>query len=203
MTKERKNPAAASPRLRERRMVESAVMLAIAAVLSLLAFPGFWALGGSITCCSMLPLVLIAWRYGCLWGIFTGCVYGLIQMLMGIQNVQYADSAATAVLIILFDYLLAFGALGLSALFKGRLGRPRAELAAGISLSCLLRLGCHYVSGVLVWEVLFPNELGWAAPIWSIAYNGSYMIPEIIITSLVAALSYGPLKKYYQGQDLN
>ena len=51
--------------------------------------------------------------------------------------------------------------------------------------------------------MLWPNELGWAAPVWSIAYNASYMIPEIIITSLVAALSYGPLKKYYQGQDLN
>ena len=73
----------------------------------------------------------------------------------------------------------------------------------GIVLTFLVRLGCHYVSGVVVWEVLWPNELGWAAPIWSIAYNASYMIPEIIITSLVAALSYGPLKKYYQGQDLN
>ena len=47
------------------------------------------------------------------------------------------------------------------------------------------------------------SRAGWAIPVWSIAYNASYMIPEIIITSLVAALSYGPLKKYYQGQDLN
>ena len=189
--------------IRLRRLVESAMMLAIATVLSMFPFQGPWALGGGITVCSMLPLVILSWRYGCKWGVFAAFVYGLLQMVLGIQNVQYADSVPTAILIILFDYVLAFSVIGLAGMFKGRLGRPRVELVLGIVITFLVRLGCHYVSGVVVWEVLWPNELGWAAPIWSIAYNASYMIPEIIITSLVAALSYGPLKKYYQGQDLN
>lgn len=188
--------------LRVHRMVESAVMLAIAVVLSLFPFSSPWALGGGITVCSMLPLVILSWRYGCRWGVFSAFVYGLLQMILGIQNVQYADSVGTAVLIILFDYVFAFSVIGFAAMFKGRLGRPRLELVLGIVLTFLVRLGCHYVSGVLVWEVLWPNELGWAAPIWSIAYNASYMIPEIIITSLVASLSYGPLARYYQGKDL-
>ena len=153
-------------------------------------FQGPWALGGGITVCSMLPLVVLSWRYGCKWGVFAAFVYSLLQMVLGIQNVQYADSVPTAILIILFDYVLAFSVIGLAGMFKGRLGNPRLELVLGIVLTFLVRLGCHYVSGVVVWEVLWPNELGWAAPIWSIAYNASYMIPEIIITSLVAALSY-------------
>ena len=33
-------------------------------------------------------------------------------------------------------------------------------------------------------------------------YNASYMVPEIIITGIVAALSYRPLQRYYQGEDL-
>ena len=185
-----------------RRMVESAVMLAIAVVLSLFPFSSPWALGGGITVCSMLPLVILSWRYGCLWGTFTAFVYSLLQMILGFSNVQYADSVWTAVLIILFDYVFAFSVIGFSSLFKGRLGRPRLELVLGITVTFLVRLACHYGSGVVVWEVLWPNELGWAAPIWSIAYNGSYMIPEIIITSLVASLSYGPLARYYQGKDL-
>ena len=189
-------------KLTTRRMVESAIMIAIGTVLSLFSFTGPWALGGGITFCSMLPLVLISWRYGCGWGLFTAFVYSVLQLLLGISNVQYADSIGTAVLIILFDYVIAFSVLGLSAVFKGRLKMPRLELVLGITLTFLARYACHYVSGVLVWEVLWPNELGWAAPIWSIAYNASYMIPEIILTSLVAALSYGPLKRYYQGQDL-
>ena len=188
--------------LKVHRMVESAVMLAIAVVLSLFPFSSPWALGGGITVCSMLPLVILSWRYGCLWGTFAAFVYSLLQMILGIQNVQYADSVGTAILIILFDYVFAFSVIGLAAMFKGRLGRPRLELVLGIVVTFLIRLGCHYVSGVLVWEVLWPNELGWAAPIWSIAYNGSYMIPEIIITGLVAFLSYGPLERYYQGKDL-
>ena len=185
-----------------RRMVESAVMLAIAVVLSLFPFSSPWALGGGITVCSMLPLVILSWRYGCRWGTFAAFVYSLLQMILGIQNVQYADSVGTAILIILFDYVFAFSVIGLAAVFKGRLGRPRLELVLGIAATFLVRLGCHYVSGVLVWEVLWPNELGWAAPIWSIAYNASYMVPEIILTGLAAALSYGPLERYYQGKDL-
>ena len=188
--------------LRVHRMVESAVMLAIAVVLSLFPFSSPWALGGGITVCSMLPLVILSWRYGCRWGVFAAFVYGVLQMILGIQNVQYADSVGTAVLIILFDYVFAFSVIGFAALFKGRLGHPRLELVLGIVLTFLVRLGCHYISGVVVWEVLWPNELGWAAPIWSIAYNASYMIPEIIITGLVASLSYGPLERYYQGKDL-
>ena len=43
--------------IRLRRLVESAMMLAIATVLSMFPFQGPWALGGGITVCSMLPLV--------------------------------------------------------------------------------------------------------------------------------------------------
>ncbi|HIS51823.1 MAG TPA: energy-coupled thiamine transporter ThiT [Candidatus Onthomonas avicola] len=189
-------------KLTTRRMVESAIMLAVGTVLSLFTFTGPWALGGGITFCSMLPLVLISWRYGCGWGLFTAFVYSLLQMLLGISNVQYADSVWTAVLIILFDYVIAFSVIGLSAMFKGRLGNPRLELVLGITVTFLARLACHYVSGVLVWEVLWPNELGWAAPIWSIAYNASYMVPEIIITALVAMLIYAPMGRYFRGEDL-
>ena len=32
--------------------------------------------------------------------------------------------------------------------------------------------------------------------------NGSYMVPEMVITSIVAALSYKPLKRYWLGEDL-
>ena len=202
MTNQSAQSVSARQHLRVHRMVESAVMLAIAVVLSLFPLSSPWALGGGITVCSMLPLVILSWRYGCLWGVFTAFVYSLLQMILGFSNVQYADSVGTAILIILFDYVFAFSVIGFAAMFKGHMGRPRLELVLGITLTFLVRLACHYVSGVVVWEVLWPNELGWAAPIWSIAYNGSYMIPEIIITGLVASLSYGPLERYYQGKDL-
>ncbi len=190
-------------RLVTRRLVESAVMVAIGTVLSMFDFQGPWALGGGITFCSMLPLVLVSWRHGCVWGTFTAFVYSLIQTLLGMSNVQYADKVSTAILIILFDYIIAYSVIGLAAMFKGRLNHPKVELVLGIVVTFLARLGCHFISGVIVWEVMWPNELGWAAPIWSISYNASYMVPEILITSLVAVLSYSALSRYYQGEDLH
>ena len=185
-----------------RRLVESAIMIAIGSVLSLFQFAGPWALGGGITFCSMLPLVLISHRYGCRWGLFTGLAYGLLQMLMGIHNVQYATSALMAVGIILLDYVIAYGVIGLAALFNGVIRNRQVSITAGIILTFALRLLCHFLSGLWIWEVMWPNELGWAAPIWSISYNASYMVPEAIITSVVAVLLYIPLRPYFNGEDI-
>ena len=64
-----------------RRMVESALLLTIGTVLSVLSFQGVWALGGSITFCSMLPLVVLSWRWGWKWGtlcsVYCRCVWAM------------------------------------------------------------------------------------------------------------------------------
>lgn len=185
-----------------KRITESAILIAIGTVLSLFTFTGPWALGGGITFCSMLPLVLLAHRHGTRWGVLSALVYGLLQMLLGLNNVQYAPNALTAIGIILLDYLVAYGVLGLSALFNGVVKDRRWAIVLGIVFAMFLRFLCHYLSGVWVWEALWPNSLGWAAPIWSLSYNGSYMLPEMVITSVVALLSFSPLKKYWLGEDI-
>ena len=184
------------------RLVESAIMLAIGTVLSMFTFSGPWALGGGITFCSMLPLVIVSHRYGCKWGLFTAFVYSLLQMILGIQNVQYATSAGMAIAIILLDYVIAFSVVGLSAMFNGVIKNRLVSLEVGIIFTFLIRLLGHFLSGVLTWEVPWPNGPGWAAPVWSIAYNASYMIPEIIITGVVAGLLFKPLNRYFTGADL-
>lgn len=185
-----------------KRLAESAMLIAIGTVLSLLTFQGPWALGGGITVCSMLPLVLIAHRYGTPWGIFSALVYSVLQMVLGINNVQYAPTALSAIGIILFDYILAFSVIGCSACFNKIIKNRVVSIVVGICATFFVRFLCHFLSGLIIWEALFPNELGWAPAVWSLAYNGSYMLPEIIITSAVAALTYKPLKKYWLGQDL-
>ena len=69
------------------RLTESAIMLAFAAVLSeikIIHMP----YGGSVTAFSMLPLILIAYRYGVKWGLVTSATYGLIQLLLGMDNLS-------------------------------------------------------------------------------------------------------------------
>ncbi len=184
-----------------RRLVESAIMIAIGTVLSIFTFSGPWALGGGITFCSMLPLVILSHRYGCKWGLFSAFVYSLLQMVLGIQNVQYATSAPMALAIILLDYVFAFSVIGLAAMFNHVIDNRFYSLEAGIVVTFAVRFLCHFISGVLIWERLWPNALGWAAPVWSLAYNGSFMIPETIITGITAALLYAPLGQYLRRVD--
>lgn len=181
-----------------KQLVESAVMIAVGTVLSFVTLASPWKLGGGITICSMLPLVILSHRHGTKVGIFASCVYGLIQMIIGFSNVQYATNFIMAMGIVLFDYIVAFGVIGFSAVFNGVIKKRLLSIITGVVFTFLLRLLCHFVTGVWIWEALWPNELGWAASLWSIAYNASYMIPEIILTSIVIVVSYKPLKTFWE-----
>ena len=62
-----------------RILVEGAIMVALATVLSFLKLWQFpW--GGSITVLSMLPIVVFALRYGVARGLAVSFVYSLIQL---------------------------------------------------------------------------------------------------------------------------
>jgi thiamine transporter len=177
-------------------------MLAIATVLSLIQFTGPWALGGSITICSMLPVILIAHRYGTKWGLLTAFSYSILQLVLGIRNVQYTPDALTAIGIILLDYVLAFTVLGFAAVFDRWFTNKRTSILVGIAVTMSARFICHLLSGVIIWEALWPNALGWATWIWSLAYNGSYMLPEIVITGTMAYVLYKPLEKFWARTDI-
>ena len=185
-----------------RRLVESAVMIAIGTVLSMFPFSAPWAFGGGVTICSMLPLVIIAHRYGTKWGLFTAFVYSVLQLILGVSNVQYATDFIMAVGIVLLDYTIAFTVIGLSACFNGVIKNRLVSIVVGIVFTFALRFGCHFISGWIIWEALWPNEVGLASPMYSLVYNGGYMLPETIITALVAVLTYKPLKRYWLAEDL-
>ena len=187
-----------------RRLVESAVMIAIGTVLSMFPFSAPWAFGGGVTICSMLPLVIIAHRYGTKWGLFTAFVYSVLQLILGVSNVQFAAGYGfvLAVGVLLLDYILAFTVIGLSACFNGVIKNHLVSIVVSIVFTFALRFVCHFLSGWIIWGVITPNEMGLVAPLYSLIYNGGYMLPETIITALVAVLTYKPLKRYWLAEDL-
>lgn len=168
-----------------RKLVESALMIAVATVLSLLKIADL-PYGGSVTIASMLPIVLIAYRSGLLWGLGTGLAYGVLQQLLGLKNLSYFTTWQSILAIILLDYLIAFAMIGFAGVFRGAIKRQNAALAAGSLLACVLRYICHVISGATVWAGLsIPDS---AALAYSLIYNATYMLPETIV--LVAVTYY-------------
>ena len=159
------------------RLTESALLIAVAAVLSVLKIVDMPA-GGSVTACSMLPLLLVSYRHGTKWGLFTAFTYGLIQLLLGLDNFSYATSFGAVVAIALFDYLLAFLALGLGGLFRKKLPQS-AALAWAAVVAGVARYLCHVISGCTVWAGLsIPTA---EALTYSLSYNATYMLPEVLV----------------------
>ena len=169
-----------------RILVEGAIMIALATVLSYIKFFDL-PQGGSITF-EMLPLVVMGLRHGPKWGALTGFVHGLIQMILGFSNVLYCNTLLSQAGCILLDYLLAFSVLGLACVFKKMVKNQFAGCLVGAFVVGLLRFVCSFLSGWLLWGSYAPE--GQSAYMYSLIYNGSYMIPNIIILVIIIAIIY-------------
>lgn len=200
-----------------RRLTESAMLLAVAIVLELISkmFIPEMPFGGQVTLVSMLPVVLISYRHGVKWGLVSGVAYALIEMVLGARTVAAAfqpgyfgdkTMIANALVMCALDYLVAFTALGLGGIFRGRIQNSGVAL----SLGSLVALGARYVAHILSGYILFSGWAEWfftqdGFPAWgtalanglspnalgllySLVYNGMYMLPEMILTAIAAVL---------------
>ena len=160
-------------------MVESAILIAIGTVLSLIKIVSL-PYGGSVTVGALVPIIIIAYRWGAGWGVASGFIYGIVQQLIGIHVLGYVTTWYSIIAVILLDYAVAFAVIGFGGLFRKVIKDQALALALGALLACVLRFICHVVSGATVWAGLsIPNE---AALIYSLAYNSTYMIPETLVT---------------------
>ncbi|OPJ55568.1 energy-coupled thiamine transporter ThiT [Alkalithermobacter paradoxus] len=161
-------------------LVEAGVMIALAQILSYIKI--FEApYGGSITAASMVPIIVYSIRWGLKPGLLVGTVYGILQFILGPKYSYH-------ILSILFDYVVAFGALGLAGLFRKNI----QGIFLGVFLGIFGRFVFHVISGAIVWGIYAPE--GTNPWIYSILYNGSYLLPELIISYVVFGLIYRPLK---------
>lgn len=202
-----------------KRMVQTAVMLAIATVLSVVSLFRL-PFGGEVTPAAMLPVLLIAYVYGVKWGLFSAAVYGLLQMLTGMNVVAAlfmpGDSQMLvwqAILICLIDYIIAYTMLGFCGMFKNHIKNPVVSITVGAFCALLLRYIMHIISGYIfygAWAEWFFTQEGFysfgsvilgkfsgntLSLVYSVIYNGLYMIPETVITVTLIPIVYGLLKK--------
>ena len=95
---------------------------------------------------------------------------------------------AVIILVVLIDYVFAFGVLGLSGVFYSAFGKKYYSAIISAFVVTSLRYACHIVSGILIWGV-YAGE-GQSVLMYSLVYNGTYMVPEIIISTVVAAIVF-------------
>ena len=205
-----------------KRLTTTGVLIALSAIL---AFIKVYELpyGGSITLAGMVPIIILGYKYGVKWGLFSGFVYSIIEAILGATTSQAfagmydpehaAKSVINIVLMAFLDYIVAFTVLGLSGMFKGKIKNDTAAITVGGAVAVLLRLLAHFFSGFILWgsyaEWFFTdvmnNSFGKSAlaAIYSIVYNASYMLPNLAVTvvAILALMSVKPLRKYIVDDD--
>lgn len=179
-------------------IIETAIFSAIAVVLDMIQgglFKGVFTSGGSIGI-AMLPILIICFRRGLGYGLLSGLIVSLLQMLSGVYVVQASDMpndflrAVGPFIQIMLDYILAYTLVGFAGLFYKPFknaktnGKKILYVSLGTILGGILKYLSHVISGVVFWlgsgsNVIF-NVRDYR-PLYSWVYNGAYCIPNIII----------------------
>ena len=167
--------------LKTRMLTEAGVAIAIAQVLSFITL-FHMPQGGSIKAAALVPLMLYAYRWGGIRGIFVGVVYGILHFILGFKSsVHYLS--------IILDYLVGYGVIGVCGYFKDSI----SGLITGSIVGIALRWAVSVTSGAVVFASYAPQ--GQNPWIYSMVYNASYMVPDGILNIVVLLFIYQGVKR--------
>lgn len=167
--------------------IEGAMVIAMAIILGMIRIYKLpW--GGAVTLFSMLPISMYSIKYGVRKGLEISFICAVFQFFQGISDGLFAWGLTPIMLAscIFLDYLLAYTVIGLAGIFrnKGAVG-----WISGTVIALTLRFICHFISGAVIfrsfgklWDGFSTNN----TLLYSLIYNGAYMLPEIIFTSIGA-----------------
>ncbi|MBU3193633.1 energy-coupled thiamine transporter ThiT [Clostridium algidicarnis] len=156
-------------KLTTRTIIHVGIAIALAIVLKMFRIMQM-PMGGSVTLGSMIPIIFIAYVYGPRVGYLTGMLFGVMDLLLGAYVVHPMQ--------LLLDYVLAFGVLGVAGYFKN-------NISIGALVAIALRFLCHIASGVIFFSSYAGEQ---NALVYSILYNGTYLLPEAIIAMIILAV---------------
>lgn len=175
--KSRSNHIPVSSKLRTKQLVYGGMCIAISFVLSYIRLYKM-PYGGSITLASMFPIILYSMIFGPVAGIIAGIAYGFLQFIQDPQVLNWAQ--------LLFDYPLAFACLGLAGIAPKAIKNIQVRVCIAIPFAILGRGLMHFISGVVFFADSAPE--GMNPTYYSLIYNASYLVPEAIITLVLALI---------------
>lgn len=150
-------------------MVETAVLVGAALALSMIRLVRL-PQGGSIGI-DMLPIFLLAFRRGGKVGLMGGALFGLLKLI--------TDPFVIHPVQLLLDYPIPFAALGVAGFFRN-------DILTGVTVGTTLRYVVHVISGVVFFAEYAPE--GTPALLYSLLYNGSYLLPEAVLVGVILYL---------------
>ncbi|HYK75125.1 MAG TPA: energy-coupled thiamine transporter ThiT [Pseudoneobacillus sp.] len=171
-------------------LVEVAVFTALAFLLDLVSnfvFSRIWPQGGSVSI-AMVPVFIMAFRWGIKGGVLTGFLLGLLQFVLGYSQIYTPVQGV-------IDYLVAFSVIGLAGVFASQIktavqsqkkGKWMTLATIGIFLGSILRFLAHFYTGIVFFGEYAPP--GQPVALYSFIYNGTYMLPSFIISAIVVIL---------------
>lgn len=129
---------------------------------------------GSITLFSMFFIYVSSYLYGAKIGTITAVCYGFLDLIISPSILHPLQ--------VLADYPIAFGMLGVGGIFcKGKFA-----LQKGYIFGCFGRLAMTSLSGYCFFAEYAP--VGQHPLVYSLCYNASYILPEMLITLIVISM---------------
>lgn len=165
-------------RFTAKQIAFSGVAIALGTVTSMIKLFQF-PMGGAMTLFSMLFVTLVGYWYGTRMGITAAVAYGLLQLILEPYIINPVQP--------IVDYILAFGALGLSGVFS----KSKNGLVKGYILGVIGRYFFAFLSGVIFFSTSAAEYgfTGFFGPtLYSLAYNGIYIGAEAAITLVLLAI---------------
>ncbi|MGR5918758.1 energy-coupled thiamine transporter ThiT [Bacillus pacificus] len=187
-------------------MIESAILAAFALVIDILPLSIKLPTGGSISF-AMIPIFIIAYRWGFKSAFLGGLVWGLLQIVVGDAYILTPVQA-------FIEYFIAFAFIGFAGLFyrpiqkalltsnENNLEQPSlgsrkdkpsskqnegkkvlAYIILAIFIGSFARYFCHFIAGIIFWGQYAPK--GQSAVLYSLIVNGSTMIGSYILCTIL------------------
>lgn len=185
------------------RLAEAGLVIALAKILDFIVLFRM-PMGGSVTLAAMAPLFIFAIRWGWRWGILVGAAYGLVNVLLGGYVVHPMQ--------MILDYPLAFAMCGLAGIPANRGKTDFVSYLPAMIFATFMRFLCHVLSGMIFYSSIDFTESSASlmsalslenlssGAVYSLGYNGTFLLPDLIICLVVIGLLWKPLNRLLRPQ---
>ncbi|KXY33587.1 energy-coupled thiamine transporter ThiT [Bacillus cereus] len=170
-------------------MIESAILAAFALIIDILPLSLKLPTGGSISF-AMIPIFIIAYRWGFKTAFLGGLIWGLLQIVVG-------DAIIVTPTQTIIEYFVAFAFIGFAGLFykpiqQTLMNNQRKKTIAYIIfatfIGSLARYFWHFIAGIIFWGQYAPK--GQSAVLYSLIVNGSTMLASFTLCTVLLLLLF-------------